>query len=249
MSVKVMSAVWDADSLKGNSKLIMLCLADFANDEGYCWPSLDRLAKKCGVSRSTIKAQIKSLCEQRIITKECRIKSSKEGVKNNDTNMYWIDVRKLQNSDLPQGENNPRAKSDLGQNASKGGPEADPKPSLDPSDIKDPPIVPQTGDSKKLSGKQTHNKSKTELPAGFSATAEMHQWYAQQGFTLDIHDATNQWADAMIARGAKYTDWIAAWRNGMRNANKWANERNKKQTSATMRMGASNGNYGPPEGY
>jgi DNA-binding transcriptional MocR family regulator len=245
MSIKVMTAVWDADNLKGNAKFIMLCLADFANDEGYCWPSLDRLAKKCGVSRSTVKAQVKSLCELGIITKECRVKSSRQGVKNNDTNMYWIDVRKLQNSESAPVENSPRAKTDLGQNTSKGGPEADPKPSLDPSDIKDPPIVPQSNESKRSSGK----RAKTLLPAGFSVSGEMNQWYAQQGFKLDIQDATNQWADAMIARGSAYTDWIAAWRNGMRNANKWASERQSKQDSTVQRMGASNGNYGPPEGY
>ncbi|PSW14763.1 helix-turn-helix domain-containing protein [Photobacterium sanctipauli] len=248
MSIKVMTAVWDADNLKGNAKLIMLCLADFANDEGYCWPSLERLAKKCGVSRSTVKAQIKSLCEMRIITKECRVKPAKEGAKNNDTNMYWIDVRQLQNSDSTPVENQPRSNSDLGQISAKGGPEADPKPSLDPSDLKDPPIVPQASNLDKPTSK-TRKPSKTLLPAQFHVSDEMAQWYAQQNFSLDVHDATNQWADAMIARGSKYTDWIAAWRNGMRNANKWASERQSKQDSTVLRMGASNGNYGPPEGY
>ncbi|GAB3528585.1 helix-turn-helix domain-containing protein [Photobacterium alginatilyticum] len=249
MSVKVMSAVWDADNLKGNTKLIMLCLADFANDEGYCWPSLDRIAKKCGISLSTVKSQLANLCKDGFVRKELRKKTTASGEITNDTNMYWIDVRKLHDSESASVENCPRAKSDLGQNSLKGRPEADPKPSLDPSDIKDPPIVPQSGDSGKSSAKPTRKRSKTLLPAGFSVTAEMNQWYAQQGFTLDVHEATNQWADAMIARGSKYTDWIAAWRNGMRNANKWANERSSKSTSATMRMGASNGNYGPPEGY
>ncbi|MEZ8095804.1 helix-turn-helix domain-containing protein [Photobacterium swingsii] len=244
MSVKVMSAVWDADSLKGNSKLIMLCLADFANDEGYCWPSLDRLAKKCGVSRSTIKAQIKSLCEQRIITKECRIKSSKEGVKNNDTNMYWIDVRNLQNSDLLQGENNPRAKSDLGQNASKGGPEADPKPSIDPPYRINTPIVPKPTESKK---RQAKTKASI-LPEDFSVQPAMVEWYSQQvDFVLDVNTATAQWRDAMLSKQRKYTDWVAAWRNGMRNANKWAIERESRQQGGVNSYAGQD--YSAPEGF
>ena len=77
----------------------------------------------------------------------------------------------------------------------------------------------------------------------------MQQWYATQGFTLDAQAATCQWSDAMKARDCKYSDWVAAWRNGMRNANKWAAERTNKQISATQRMGASDGKYGPPEDY
>lgn len=77
----------------------------------------------------------------------------------------------------------------------------------------------------------------------------MQQWYATQGFTLDAQAATCQWTDAMKARDCKYSDWVAAWRNGMRNANKWAAERTNKQISVTQRMGASDGKYGPPEDY
>lgn len=36
MSVKVMSYVWDISLFKGSDKLIMLCLADHADDAGVC---------------------------------------------------------------------------------------------------------------------------------------------------------------------------------------------------------------------
>ncbi|OBU18319.1 hypothetical protein AYY19_00070 [Photobacterium aquimaris] len=96
---------------------------------------------------------------------------------------------------------------------------------------------------------RTQRKLKTELADDFTITESMQLWYSAQGFTLDAQAATCQWADAMKARDCKYLDWVAAWRNGMRNANKWAAERTSKQISTTQRMGASDGKYGPPEDY
>ncbi|EGR3967463.1 helix-turn-helix domain-containing protein, partial [Vibrio cholerae] len=56
MSVKVMSYVWDISLFKGSDKLIMLCLADYADDAGVCWPSIETIARKSGVSSTTVKA-------------------------------------------------------------------------------------------------------------------------------------------------------------------------------------------------
>lgn len=50
MSVKVMTAVWEESVHKGAALLIMLALADHANDEGVSWPGLERLAQRARVS-------------------------------------------------------------------------------------------------------------------------------------------------------------------------------------------------------
>ncbi|PSX20708.1 hypothetical protein C0W52_09350 [Photobacterium kishitanii] len=109
-----------------------------------------------------------------------------------------------------------------------------------------PQPAPQERNTKPV---RVQRKLKTELADDFTITEPMQQWYSAQGFTLDAQAATCQWADAMKARDCKYLDWVAAWRNGMRNANKWAAERTNKQISVTQRMGASDGKYGPSEDY
>jgi hypothetical protein len=60
MSIKLMSAVW-AITLPDSEKLVLLALADSANDEGACWPSMSSLMTKCSKSDRTIQAAIKSL--------------------------------------------------------------------------------------------------------------------------------------------------------------------------------------------
>ncbi len=46
MSIKIMSLVWEVSPTKGNELLMMLALADNANDQGWCWPSHDTLGDK-----------------------------------------------------------------------------------------------------------------------------------------------------------------------------------------------------------
>lgn len=63
MSVRVMTAVWGLD-LPDSEKIVLLALADCANDEGGCWPSMATLAKKCSKTDRTVQASIKGLVER-----------------------------------------------------------------------------------------------------------------------------------------------------------------------------------------
>lgn len=66
-----MTAVWEID-LPASDKLVLLALADCANDEGGCWPSMATLVKKCSKGERTVQASIKSLVDGGHITREER---------------------------------------------------------------------------------------------------------------------------------------------------------------------------------
>lgn len=55
MSIKVMSWVWDNSPYEGKQLLIHLALADFADDDGYCWPSQETIARKSRCSVETVR--------------------------------------------------------------------------------------------------------------------------------------------------------------------------------------------------
>lgn len=59
-----------ASDLKPTAKLIYLVIADFANDEGECFPSQTKIAKKASVSISTTKYYIKAFEKLGIIKTE-----------------------------------------------------------------------------------------------------------------------------------------------------------------------------------
>lgn len=46
LSIKIMTAIWENSDREGSQLLLLLAMADHANDEGICWPAVDTLAKK-----------------------------------------------------------------------------------------------------------------------------------------------------------------------------------------------------------
>jgi len=56
-----MTAVWDRSKQTGTALLILLALADFTNDDGYCWPSIDTLAHKARCSRRHVQRLLKDI--------------------------------------------------------------------------------------------------------------------------------------------------------------------------------------------
>jgi hypothetical protein len=63
-----MTAVW-ALALPDSEKIVLLALADCANDEGHCWPGMASLVAKCSKSDRTIQAAIKALCDAGHLTR------------------------------------------------------------------------------------------------------------------------------------------------------------------------------------
>lgn len=71
MSLRWMSAVFAAPEPQGTDRLLLLALADNANDEGVCWPGVETLRRKCGLG--TRRAAEKAL--RRVVAWSDRIAS------------------------------------------------------------------------------------------------------------------------------------------------------------------------------
>ncbi len=67
------------------AKLVLLKLADHANDEGECWPSQGRIARDCGLPRETVNRQVKALSTAGLIRVENR--ANKTG---KQSNLYFL---------------------------------------------------------------------------------------------------------------------------------------------------------------
>lgn len=59
-------------------KLILIVMADIADDQGCCFPSNKTIAERCGASTSTVKSHIKELSEAGIIVKQERYKEGSQ---------------------------------------------------------------------------------------------------------------------------------------------------------------------------
>lgn len=69
-------------------KLVLIKIADNANDKGECWPSYQHVAEHCECSKSAVRAHIDALIKMGLLTKENRL-----GVNNgkgNTSNLYYL---------------------------------------------------------------------------------------------------------------------------------------------------------------
>lgn len=73
MSVRAMAWAWSKECPTAAAKLVLLKLADHADDDGVCWPSQGRIAKDTGLTRNWVNAQIAKLAELGILIVEQRI--------------------------------------------------------------------------------------------------------------------------------------------------------------------------------
>lgn len=103
MSIRLMTQVWDIQSLTQPRKMLLLALADNANDEGRCWPSVETLMRKCGFrSESGVRAAIKELAEKEWLTKLARSEKAENGRRKQASNLYILNLKKLRSeSDIP----------------------------------------------------------------------------------------------------------------------------------------------------
>ena len=61
MSIRVMSAVWDNGPEDQGELLVLLALADYADDNGYCWPAMPSVAAKARMSERNARRIIRKL--------------------------------------------------------------------------------------------------------------------------------------------------------------------------------------------
>jgi len=90
MSIKLMNLIWDNGPESCTETLIMLSIADNANDEGLCWPSYNTIAKKSRISRRYCIELVQKLIDEGWLNKTARYIDGKQS-----SNYFIINVSKL----------------------------------------------------------------------------------------------------------------------------------------------------------
>ncbi|EGD7478024.1 TPA: helix-turn-helix domain-containing protein [Escherichia coli] len=91
MSMNLMAKAMNIKVGNPLRKLVLIKLADNANDNGECWPSYQHVADQCEVSRSTVKSHIRALEEMRLLKREFRRKGEL-----NQSNVFYLTLDNAQ---------------------------------------------------------------------------------------------------------------------------------------------------------
>ena len=83
MSIKISTEVWASSSAKSSSRLVLLALADYADDDGYCYPSIARLAVKCVLTERNVQLILRGLEQSNELV-------TQRGAGRGNVNAYWV---------------------------------------------------------------------------------------------------------------------------------------------------------------
>ncbi|EBF9859445.1 helix-turn-helix domain-containing protein [Salmonella enterica subsp. enterica serovar Singapore] len=136
-------------------KLVLIKLADNANDEGECWPSYQHIADQCEVSRSTVKSHIRALEDMGLLKREFRRKGEL-----NQSNVFYLTLDNAQQIPPESGG----AGADLGGGAG---------------------VAPRTYHSFEPVKEPLERKKKpSSMPEGFSPSASHQKMAEEFGISL-----------------------------------------------------------------
>ena len=220
MSFTLMAKVMGLKLGHSSKKIVLLKLADQANDDGFCWPSYQTIAEASELSRRTVIRHIQTLEKEGYLTIS---KAYDSANKRNFSNRYQLTLDRGASLTLVTNE------TSSGDTATPPSDTVSPKPTNEPT-IK--PINKDIGAKKK----------KAVASKFVEPTIEQAQAYFIERGHQDAVNESEKWIDHYISNGWKVgknpmKDWKAAIRNWMRNYQ--PNQQQPQQTN----QGNNNANH------
>lgn len=206
MAVKISHWVWQHSGAKGNDLLVLLALADNANDDGVCWPSLRYLAEKTRLHENTIRSRLKSLRGLGIVGWDERPGSPNVFRINTDTPIDFSTP--TESVPLPTALGGEGYTQAVGEGYNL----AVPEPSITISE-------PSDGEPVEESDTPSGTSKPMPLPKPFIVTADMKTWAATHAASVDVMGETKQfvayWREGE-GKGKRRKNWSLTWMNWMR---------------------------------
>lgn len=184
-------------------KLVLVKLADNANDQGEAWPSVAYIAEQCEISVRSVQNHITELEKMGLLRTEFR--KSANGL--NQSNIYHLLLREPVNSgagNAPSGANN--AGGNGAGDAPTGAGDSKTGAGDAPRISKDPVIEPN---NKNIKSRSEKSKAKTSLPDGFKPTAIHIEKASSAGLVLN--DEFEKFCDYHASKGSMFVDWNRAF--------------------------------------
>ncbi len=196
---------------------VLIALLSFCNKVGRCWPSRQAISERCGYSEQTVSRATARLARCGWVTKITAGRRGRavtylvvppampgsETISGSGT-MSGSDTSMVPGSDIEVRETVPESSTLTDQHQNRIGERTNTRAAL---------MSAATATS---AGSGT---AKTPIPASFDISAELRTWAAKHGYD-GLKQHLDYFRDVAIARGYRYADWDAAFRNAIRS--NWA---------------------------
>lgn len=214
MSIKLMTSVW-ATALDTTNKMVMLALADNANDEGICWPSMANIMRKTGLSDRSIQRSLSFVVKLNMLQVIIR-----EGKSNyyiiTDPRHWCAPTQSHPDTESPPPPTHRRETPDTLS------PRTVIEPSVESSGARasrSPDFFDQPKPEEAPDVRAAEKTKSTRTAGGSRGRTLPHDWQPNDGhrkkcaaITLDIAKLIEEFTDYHTARGTVFKDWDAAFR-------------------------------------
>lgn len=204
VSITLMSAVWDKAPVSGAELLLLLAMADHANDEGYLHPTPIALAKKARVARETAWRAISRFEKVGLLVRV--------GVTDRGLPAWQMHIDALPRLDKSVTTDHATVISDHAAVTTD-------------HVTTDHGVTSDHGErdershrARSLSGNRqgTVRGSRARpapIPDDFGLTDDMRAWAKSKGVLGNLARETERFADYWKGSGKTKADWVATWRN------------------------------------
>lgn len=205
-------------AVRGTTKLVLLSLADRADENSRAWPSCARVVADTGLDRKTVLKAIKEIIEAGLMI------DTGDRIGQGSRVFQLVGVAHREALE-------PIPKTGYPKNGTG------PKNGM--------PTYPKNGTStypkngiQNLSGNQSRNlsgakaKRATPIPEDFTPTDKMTEWAKTDCPSINPSRETQKFIDYHAAKGSVFKNHQAAWRNWMRRAQEYAGD--KPRTKAGL---------------
>lgn len=230
MSTRIMSICWPLQ-MSPSQKAVLISLADQANDEGHCWPSLKTMSERTCLSERAVRNAIRWL-EQSGYLKSC----GRSGTSN-----YYILTPAagagVDGHGTPAPDAGPAANAPRHEMPDPPAPDAAPPGTrCRPPRHQVPPnrnrtVIEPSVNREEGADEQRKPKRSSQLPDDFEPNEANRRVAAEQG--VSISEQLPQFSDYHRAKGSTMKDWHAALNTWLRNARKFDRSRSDRPVQET----------------
>lgn len=243
MSIHVISAVLNCrdPELTSSRRMVLVCLANYAGDDGHSWPSQQLIADESGCGIRSVKDHLKWLEQNGFIIR----KTKSLGQGNGSRTSYHILLSRLSRTQPDAGAqiagaNNARANSRSCEgsippltNRQEPSIPTDTDVSVGHANVQRPDFSPEQP-KRKPSPRGAARGSR--IPPNWAPQPQDYAFASNLGLSREeINHEHGQFRDhwsTATGKGSTKLDWSAAWRTWIRNTIKWRAERTARTASS-----------------
>ena len=219
MSVQAMTWAFEQD-VEPNAKLVLVALANRANHEtGACHPGQELIAAECSMSTRTVRRHLLTLEQRGLISRRARMLSGGRG-RTSDKYVLAFYTRPDQ-PDKPCDQPDKSGQDQPDKMSERSRPTGQIRSTNRTNQVDQPDNGVQVTVREPKENRKTKSIRKASITDDWSPRPQDLPTLAGKFPKLQLEVEAEKFADYHRAKGSKFADWDAAFRNWCRNAEKF----------------------------